>query len=200
MSRKGIEESNFVSESGHDAETYDLQVCGTIDLQHCTALIQSESNTNFGRENELLVHGRKAFKEKIMRGMGGFHLLPPELQRTAVLTAKWNRKSHMYDFKIAMVEQLEMKHRKEEIILEKNLEMHWDIISMLCIYSINLNLNGVGGKRWLNLKIIWDWGANQRGWQLWRYVSWGIINCLFILIFVNIMNFYLFRNKHSWDI
>ena len=25
----------------------------------------------------------------------------------------------------------------------------------------------------------------------------GIINCLFILIFVNIMHFYLFRNKYS---
>ena len=28
----------------------------------------------------------------------------------------------MYDFKVAMVEQLKMKHRKEEIILEKKLE------------------------------------------------------------------------------
>ena len=62
------------------------------------------------------------FKEKITRGMGGFQLLPPELHMTAVLTAKWNWKSHRYDFKIAMVEQLEMKRRKEEIILEKKLE------------------------------------------------------------------------------
>ena len=44
------------------------------------------------------------------------------MQRAAVLTTKWNRKSHRYDFKIPMVEQLEMKLRKEEIILEKNLE------------------------------------------------------------------------------
>ena len=55
-------------------------------------------------------------------GMGGFHLLPTELHRTEVITAKCNRKSHRYDFKIAMVEQLEMKCRKEEIILENNLE------------------------------------------------------------------------------
>ena len=67
------------------------------------------------------MHGRKEFKEKITRGVGGFHLLPPELQRTAVLTAKCNRKSSRYDFKIAMVEQLEMKRRKEEIILENKL-------------------------------------------------------------------------------
>ena len=57
-----------------------------------------------------------------MRGMGGFHSLPPDLQMTAVHTAKQNWKSHRYDLKIAMVEQLEMKRRKEEIILEKNLE------------------------------------------------------------------------------
>ena len=54
------------------------------------------------------MHGRKAFKEKIARDVGGFHLLPPELQRTAVLTAKWNWESHRYEFKISMVEQLEM--------------------------------------------------------------------------------------------
>ena len=54
--------------------------------------------------------------------MGGFNLLPLELQRKAVLTAKWNWKSHRYDFKISIVEQLYMKHSKEEIILEKNLE------------------------------------------------------------------------------
>ena len=63
------------------------------------------------------MHGRKAFKENITRGMGRLHFLPPELHRTAVLTAKWNRKYHRYDFKIAMVEQLVMKCRKEEIIL-----------------------------------------------------------------------------------
>ena len=49
-------------------------------------------------------------------------MLPLELQRKAVLTAKWNRKSHMYDFKITMVEQFEIKLRKEDIILEKKLE------------------------------------------------------------------------------
>ena len=44
------------------------------------------------------------------------------MQRIAVLTAKWNRKSHRYGFIIDMVEQLEMKRGKEEIILEKKLE------------------------------------------------------------------------------
>ena len=121
-SEKGISASNCVSGSGHAAETYDLKVCGIIYLQHCAAHGQSESNNDFGREIELLVHGRKSFMEKITRGMGGFHLLPPELQRTALLTAKWNRKFHRYKLKIAMVKQSETKHRKEEIILEKKLE------------------------------------------------------------------------------
>ena len=111
-----------MSESGHDATMYDLQVCGTIDLQHCAAHGQSESNNDFGQEIYLLVHVRKGFKEKINRVLGRFHLIPPELQRKEVLTAKWNQKSHRHDFKISMVEQLETKRRKEEIILKKKLE------------------------------------------------------------------------------
>ena len=110
-----------MSESGHAAETYDLQVCGTIDLQHCAARGQSESNNDFGRDIELLVHGRKSFKEKITSVIRRFNFLTTELQRTEVLTDKWNRKSHRYDFKIAMVEQFDMKHRKEDIIIEKKL-------------------------------------------------------------------------------
>ena len=79
-------------------------MCGTIDLQHYVARGRSESNNNFEQEIELLVHRRKEFKENIIRGVGGFHLLPTELQRTALLTAKWNQKYYKYDFKIAMVE------------------------------------------------------------------------------------------------
>ena len=52
-------------------------MCGTIDLQHFAARNQSESNNDFGQEIELLVHGSKAFKDKITRGMVGLHLLPP---------------------------------------------------------------------------------------------------------------------------
>ena len=96
-------------------------MCGTIDLQHCAVRVQSESINNFGRDIELLLHRSKAFQENITRGMGGFHLLPTELQRTAVLTAKCNWKSHRCDFKTAMVEQFGMKRRKEEIILDKKL-------------------------------------------------------------------------------
>ena len=35
--RKLIAASNFVSESGHTAANYNLQLCGNIDLQHCVA-------------------------------------------------------------------------------------------------------------------------------------------------------------------
>ena len=70
---EGIAASNFVSESGHVAATYDLQVCGTVDLQNFASRSQSESNNDFGQEIELLVHGRKAFKDNITRGVGRFH-------------------------------------------------------------------------------------------------------------------------------
>ena len=122
MDGKVISPINCVSESGHTAATYNLKVCGTIDFQHCATHSQSDINNDFGQYIELLVHGRKSFKEKIKRDMGRFHLLTPELQRTSVLTAKWNRKYHKYDFKIAMVEQLEMKLRKKGTIPEKKLE------------------------------------------------------------------------------
>ena len=69
-------------------------------MQHCAARGQSEINNDFGKDIEL----------------------PPKLQRTEVLTAKWNWKSHIYDFKIAMVEQFEMKRRNVDIILEKKSE------------------------------------------------------------------------------
>ena len=52
----------------------------------------------------------------------------------------------------------------------RSYKMHWNIISMIFIYSRNITLNGVGRQRWLHLKIIWDWRANQWSWQLWRYV------------------------------
>ena len=68
------------------------------------------------------MHGRKSFKEEITRGMAGFYLIPTDLHRTAVLSDKCNRKSHRYDFQTAMVEQFEMKHRKEKIILNKKPE------------------------------------------------------------------------------
>ena len=48
-----------MSESGHAAAMYDLQVCGTIDLQHCAARGQSEINNDFEQDIDLLVHGRK---------------------------------------------------------------------------------------------------------------------------------------------
>ena len=125
-----------MSESGHSAETYDLQVCGTIDFQHCAARGQSGSNNNFGRDIELLVHGRKAFKEKITMVMGRFHLIHPDFQRTSVLTAKWNQKSPRFELKIAMVEQLEIKRRKEKIILEKKLETSLeDYINALYLFK-----------------------------------------------------------------
>ena len=76
---KGISARNCVPESGHAAAKYNLQVCVTIDLQHCAARDQSESNNDFGRDIELLVHRRKSFKEKITKGMDRFHLLPSEL-------------------------------------------------------------------------------------------------------------------------
>ena len=104
---KRIAAISCVPENGHAAATYDLQVCGTIYLQHCAARGQFESKKNFGREDDLLVHKRKAFKKKIMRGMGRLHLLPLELQRTSVLNDKCSRKSHRYELKSAMVEQLE---------------------------------------------------------------------------------------------
>ena len=74
---KGISAINCVPESGHSTATYDLKVCGTIDLQHCAARGQYESKKDFEQEIELLVHGGKAFKEKFTRVVVRLHLIPP---------------------------------------------------------------------------------------------------------------------------
>ena len=95
-----------------------------VEICFCSILRRAASlrvTTISGKILSYWCTGEKAFKEKITRGMGGFYFIPPELHRTAVLTAKWNRKSHIYEFKITMVEQFEMKLRKEEIIIEKKL-------------------------------------------------------------------------------
>ena len=48
-------------------------------------------------------------------------LIVMSFQGLAPPQAPPHRKSHRYDFRITMVRQLEMKRRKEEIILRKNL-------------------------------------------------------------------------------
>ena len=134
----GVAASNCVSERGHGASIADLQTFGTIDLQHMAARGQSETNNDFGREVELMVGGRTAKKEKTTRGVGGSHLLPPELQRTAILSSKYHLKDHCDDFKRAMKDQLETHRTKEEDsmkeALEKSKEDYIDAVALFAQY------------------------------------------------------------------
>ena len=123
LAGRGVAASNCISESGHAAATYDLDQYGTVDLQNCAARGQSEGNNDFGREVESYVKGRKAFKERETRGIGGFHLLPPELQHTAIVTSKWNTKQHKEKWRTELKTQFDTRRRKEEITLEKKLDV-----------------------------------------------------------------------------
>ena len=134
----GVAASNCVSERGHGASTADLQTFGTIDLQHMAARGQTQDNNDFGREVELIVGGRRAKKEKETRGIGGYHLMVAELQRTLILSAKYWKKDYREAFKRAMMDQLETKRTKEEdemnAALEKSKEDYIDAIALFAQY------------------------------------------------------------------
>ena len=65
-----------------------------IDLQNAAARGQMAFNNDLGREHEKLVSGRKAKSKHQSKGLGAFHQLPPELQRTAIITVIENTKEH----------------------------------------------------------------------------------------------------------
>ena len=131
----GISASNCVSERGHGASTSDLQTFGTIDLQHMAARGQTEDNNDFGRE--LRVGGRKSvIHEKESRGLGGYHQLMQELQRTLILSAKWNLRAHRDLFKRSFKDQLDTRQKKEMDAMMAELEKSKeDYIDAMVLYE-----------------------------------------------------------------
>ena len=51
--------------------------------------------------------------------MGTFHLLPPELQKTAIMASKEHAKSNRKNFDEALERQFKKRRMKEEIMLRK---------------------------------------------------------------------------------
>ena len=119
MAGRGIDATNSISESLHAASTYGLQQGSTIRLYHCAAEGQTRANNDFGRNHVSLVSGRKAKHGHKTKAVGTFHLLPPELQRTALIASKENATDNRRRFDVALEKQFEKRRRKEEIALDK---------------------------------------------------------------------------------
>ena len=112
-----IDESNSVSKSLHASSTWGLKVGGNICLDHFSAEGQTPSNNCFGKRHASLVTGIKWNSEQADNPIGGFYLLPEELQSTDVLTSKENANFNRRRFDYALGNQFVKRRRKEEIAL-----------------------------------------------------------------------------------
>ena len=122
IASRGIDASNSISESLHASSTHGLKLGSTIRLDHCAAEGQTRANNDFGRGHVALVSGRKSHHEHDSISIGTYHMLPPELQRTAIIAAKENAGENRQKFDVALKDQFEKRRRKEEIALEKKYE------------------------------------------------------------------------------
>ena len=119
----GVDASNSISESLHAAATENLKTFGTIDLQHSAGQGQTRHNKDFGRQSETFLDVRIGSKNKPKgKGMGGYHKMRPEIQRSALLTAKRKLKRFRKDYTDSFNRQFEKKRVKEEIIRTKKLQ------------------------------------------------------------------------------
>ena len=118
--------------------TVGFKVGGTIRLDHCASEGQTCSNNDFGRRHTLLVTGRKWKNGNVDKPIGGFHLHPEDLKRTAVLTSKENANVNKRWFDDALENQFVNRRRKEYIALEKKYEYATDdyiACVHICIYT-----------------------------------------------------------------
>ena len=91
----------------------------TIRFDHCAAEGQTRANNDFGRQHLSLVNGQSSKKDIVEKPMGTFHLLPPELQRTAIIASKENAPLNWRRFDEALERQYAKCRMKEEISLKK---------------------------------------------------------------------------------
>ena len=82
---RDIDATNSKSESLHASSTHSLKTGTTIRFDHCAAEGQTRANNDFGRQLLSLVNSQSSKKDIIEKPMGTFHLLPPELERTAII-------------------------------------------------------------------------------------------------------------------
>ena len=91
----------------------------TIRLDHCADEGQTCANNDFGRQHLSLVNGQSSKKDIVEKPMGTFHLLPPELQRTAIIASKENARLNRRRFDEALEREFAKRRMKEEISLKK---------------------------------------------------------------------------------
>ncbi len=85
----GMRATNDPSKSEFATFTEVLATGGRIDLDLAAGIGQACYNNDFGRAQEQYVTGRKS-KAPVVKSVGLFHELPPELQDSLVDTSKRN--------------------------------------------------------------------------------------------------------------
>ena len=96
--------------------------------------------------------------------MGTFHLLPPELQKTAIMASKENAKSNQKNFDAALERQFKKRRMKEEIILRKQYANATEEY-VVTIYFMNSITHINVGRQWRKQKAhMPDSQVKQRGW------------------------------------
>ena len=85
----GMRATNDPSESEFATFTEVLATGGRIDLDLAAGIGQAHYNNDFGRAQEQYVTGRMS-KAPVVKSVGLFHELPPELQDSLVVTSKRN--------------------------------------------------------------------------------------------------------------
>ncbi len=119
VASRGKDATTSISESVHASSTVELEIAGTICLNHVNAKGQTHFNSDFGQGHEALVRRSKKSNKIKERNFGSFHKLPEELQRLLILFGKENASRLQKSFDDALEAQQEACHQKEEIALQK---------------------------------------------------------------------------------
>ena len=112
-----------------------LKLGSTIWLDHCAVEGKTRANNDFGQGHTQLVLGRKSTKhERVDTTIGTCHLLPQELQRTAMIASSENAKHNRCRFDVALQNQFDKRRRKEEIAQEKKIAIAEEdyIVAVYC--------------------------------------------------------------------
>jgi hypothetical protein len=136
VASRGKDATTSISESVHASATVGLGIAGTIRLDHVTAEGQTHFNNNFGPGHKELVKRSNTSNNMKERVFGSFHELPEELKRALILFGKENASSSRKSFDDALAAQREARRQKEEIALQKKLDiMQGDYIIAIYFYE-----------------------------------------------------------------
>jgi hypothetical protein len=117
----GMRGINDSSESKFATFTEVLATGGRIDLDVAAGIRQARYNNDFGRAQKQHVTGQKS-KTPVVKSVGLFHELPPELQDSLVVTSKRHAPESRQKFRESLWMQNEQRFEKKKAARDKKLE------------------------------------------------------------------------------